>query len=260
MAVSARFGSLLDMRILLALGGKALLRHGEAAEADAQQRNLTAAAQALAAVASEHEVVITHGNGPPVGSLPYMLELALRNALPDRDVLTVLSEVVVSAEDPAFESASRLGGAPAAEPQAIVELRSIRTLIDAAVLVVCAGGGGIPVTVNSDGTMRSVEAVVDKDLTAALLARRLDADLLVMLTDVDAVHLGWGRDFESALGSATPAELREHGFAPGSMGPKVEAACRFVEATGHRAAIGELKKAVEIVRGASGTQISPPRA
>lgn len=299
------------MRVLVALGGNALLRRGEPAEAAAQRSNVVAAAEALAGAAGEHEVVLTHGNGPQVGLLAlqndgydpvapypldvlgaesegmigYMLELALRNALPDRDLVTVLSQVVVSTEDAAFgspskpigpvysaEEAKRLAGergwsigpdgsgfrrlVASPEPQAIVELRSLRMLIDAGVLVICAGGGGIPVALDGDGTMRGVEAVVDKDLTAALLARRLDADVLVMLTDVDGVHLDWGSESDRMLGRVTPAELRQHDFASGSMGPKVDAACRFVEATGRRAAIGDLTKAVEIVRGESGTQIS----
>jgi carbamate kinase len=276
---------------------------------------VAAAARSLAGVAREHELVLTHGNGPQVGLLAlqnedcdsvgpypldvlgaesegmigYMLELALRNALPDRDLVTVLSAVVVSAEDPAFgapskpigpvyaaEAARRLAAergwsigpdgdgfrrlVPSPEPQAIVELRSLRTLIDAGALVICAGGGGIPVALNGDGSMHGVEAVVDKDLTAALLARRLDADVLVLLTDVDGVHLDWGGEGDRALGRVSAEELRRHDFAPGSMGPKVAAACRFVEATGRRAAIGELTKAVEIVRGESGTQISAASA
>ena len=273
------------MRVLVALGGNALLHRGEPAGTAAQRGKVATAAEALAGVAGEHELVLTHGNGPQVG----LLAMALRNELPDRDLVTVLSEVVVSAEDPAFnapskpigpvyspEKAKRLATErgwsigpdgdgfrrllPSPEPQAIVELRSLRTLIDAGALVICAGGGGIPVTLDGDGTFRGAEAVVDKDLTAALLARRLDADLLVMLTDVDAVHLDWGSESERALGKVTPAELHRHDFASGSMGPKVDAACRFVEATGRRAAIGELTKAVEIVRGASGTQISAPSA
>jgi carbamate kinase len=219
----------------------------------------------------------------------YMLELALRNALPDRDLVTVLSEVVVSAHDPAFDAPSkpigplyseddarRIAGergwsvgqdgtgfrrlVPSPEPQAILEMRSLRTLIDAGVLVICAGGGGIPVALDGDGTMHGVEAVVDKDLTASLLARRLEADLLMMLTDVDAVRVDWGEAEERALDRVSTAELREHSFAPGSIGPKVEAACRFAEATGRRAAIGGLTKAVEIARGESGTQVSGSRA
>jgi carbamate kinase len=245
-----RSATLVGMRALIALGGNALLRRGESADADAQQANVAAAAGALAGVASEHELVITHGNGPQVG-----LELALRNALPDRDLVAVPMGVVVDAGD------SSLGqGSPPLAPQAVVELSSMRTLIDAGVLVICASGDGAPVMLDGDGTMVGVEAVIDKDLTASLLARRLDADILVMLTDVDAVRLDWGTEDERALGKVTPAELREYSFASGSMGPKVEAACRFVEATGRRAAIGELTKAVEIVRGASGTQISAPSA
>ena len=277
------------MRILVALGGNALLRRGETADASAQGRNVRVAAQGLAAVAAEHELIVTHGNGPQVGLLAlqsaayeevppypldvlgaesegmvgYMLELALRNAMPDRDLVTVLTEVVVDRDDPAFANPTkpigpggkRLVASP--EPRAIVELRSLRLLIDAGVLVICAGGGGIPVAVDGDGTMRGVEAVVDKDLTASLLARRLDADLLVMLTDIDGVHLGWGQNHHERLAGTTPAELREHDFAAGSMGPKVEAACRFVEATGRRAAIGELRDAAAIARGEAGTQISP---
>jgi carbamate kinase len=303
------------MKILAALGGNALLRRGEAAEAGAQQRNVAGAAQALASLAAEHELVITHGNGPqlgllalqnegydPIASYPldvlgaesegmvgYMLELALRNELPDRDLVTVISEVVVRADDPAFGAPSKPIGpvysgsearrlvaergwsigpdgsgfrrlVPSPEPQAIVEMRSLRTLVDAGVLVICAGGGGIPVALNGGGAMHGVEAVVDNDLTASLLARRLDADLLLMLTDVDAVRVDWGQDGERALADASPDQLREHSFASGSMGPKVEAACRFVEATGRPAAIGELRRAAEIARGDSGTQVSAQRA
>ena len=286
---SARLGHRMAMRIVVALGGNALLRRGDPADAENQEKNVEMAAEGLAAIASEHDLVITHGNGPQVGLLAlqnaayrevapypldvlgaesegmvgYMLELALRNALPERELVTLLTQVVVAADDPAFDAPTkpigpggrRLVASP--EPNAIVELRSLRMLIDAGVLVICGGGGGIPVTVNGDGTMRGVEAVVDKDLTASLLARRLDADLLVMLTDVDAVHFGWGRDCEYTLSDATPAELREHDFEAGSMGPKVEAACRFVEATGRHAAIGDLKDAAKIVRGQAGTQIVP---
>ncbi len=234
----------------MALGGNALLRRGEPAEATAQQDNVARAAEALAEIAAEHELVIAHGNGPQTG-----LELALRNALPDRDLVTVPIGIVVDVGDSGLKR-----GSPPLAPQAVVELYSLRTLIDAGVLVICASGDGLPVALDGEGTMHGVEAVVDKDLTASLLARRLDADVLVMLSDVDAVHLGWGTEDDPPLRSATPAELREHSFASGSMGPKVEAACRFVEATGRRAAIGDLRKAVEIVRGESGTQISVPSA
>jgi carbamate kinase len=180
---------------------------------------VAAAAEALARVAEEHEIVVAHALDVPLGGA---FALALRNALPDRDVATVLVDTVVGADDPGL-----LDGPPVLEPEAIVELGSLRTLIDAGVLVICAGGVGATVTV-SDGTMQGIEAAVDMDLTAALLARRLDADLLVMLTAV----------------ASEPAPA------------KVKAARRFVETTGRRAAIGELAKAIEIVRGEAGTQIS----
>lgn len=239
------------MRILIALGGKALFGPGEGREALIQRRGLESVAGTLAEIATQHELVIIHDSEQAVG---YTLELALRNALPDRDLASVFSRVVVNADDPAFVAPAEV---PSPDPSAIVALRAVRALIDAGVLVICAVGAGPPIVVDRDGTMRGIEAVVDMDLTAALLARRLDADLLLMLTDIYAVHLGWGFDYECALGSASPAELREHGFASGSMGPKVEAACRFVEATERRAAIGAATDAVQIVRGAAGTQIAP---
>lgn len=300
------------MRILVALGGNALLRRGEPADAVTQRRNVEAAAGQLAALAAEHQLVITHGNGPQVGLLalqsesyrdvdPYpldlldaesegmvghLLEVALRNELPGREVVTLLTEVVVDQKDPAFQAPSKPIGpvydateakrlraqrgwtigmdgdsfrrlVPSPEPQGIPGLRSLRLLIDNEVLVICAGGGGIPVAVASDGTMRGVEAVVDKDLTAALLARRLDADLLLLLTDVDAIRLDWGGESERQLEVADPETLRGLGLAAGSMGPKAEAASRFVEATGRRAAIGSLREAERIVAGATGTQVRP---
>ncbi|MGN6257067.1 MAG: carbamate kinase [Solirubrobacterales bacterium] len=303
------------MRILVALGGNALLERGEPASAPNQQRNVERAAAALAELAHEHEVVVTHGNGPQVGLLalqneafpdvpPYpldvlgaesegmvghMLELALRNRLPERDVVSVLTEVVVAGDDPAFrkpakpigpvyseEEAQRLrrergwtmgrdGGGyrrlvPSPEPNAIAEIRSLRVLVDSGALVICAGGGGIPIALNGDGTMHGVEAVIDKDLTAALLARRLDADLLLMLTDVDAVHRDWGGPNERPIARAEVAELRSLQFAAGSMGPKVEAACRFASSTGRKAAIGSLRDVARVVRGEAGTQVVAPAA
>ncbi|HVW47563.1 MAG TPA: carbamate kinase [Solirubrobacterales bacterium] len=298
------------MRILVALGGNALLRRGEPADAATQRRNVESAAAGLATLAADHDLVLTHGNGPQVGLLalqsesyrdvaPYpldvlgaesegmvghLLELALRNHLPDREIATVLTETLVDRDDPAFADPSKPIGpvytaaeaarlrtgrgwvmgrdgngsrrlVPSPEPRAICELRPLRLLVDAGVLVICAGGGGIPVTMDADGRLQGVEGVVDKDLTAALLARRLDADLLLMLTDVDAVYLGWGTADEHPLREAEADQLREMGFASGSMGPKVEAACRFVEATGATAAIGALADAPAIVAGTAGTRV-----
>ena len=238
------------MRVLIALGGHALLRRGVAIEPDARQREIDAAAQALAQIAVEHEVVVAHGSGAEVGSI---LELGLRNAIPEREVVTVLPRVVIDADDAARGARSE---PPLTRPHAIVGLRSIRALIDAGALVICATGEGAPVAIDGDGTMHGVDAEIDKDLVAGLLARRLDADLLLLLTDVDAVYLGWGFDYACTLGTASPAQLREHGFEPHSIGPKVEAACGFVEATGRRAAIGATADAAEMFRGTAGTQIS----
>jgi carbamate kinase len=239
------------MRIVLALGDSALQQRGDGADATDRRRSVELAARALAELA-EHEVIVTHGNGPEAG----LLAPALRNELPERDVVSVLTEVVIAADDPPFEGAGHRQIFPPPEPHAIAGIRSLRALVDSGALVVCAAGRE-PVTIDGIGSPRGVEAVVDRDLTAALLARRLDADLLVMLTDVDSVQLDWGGRRAQPLNRAAPCELRELEFATGSMGLKVEAACRFAEASGRRAAIGSLKDAARIVRGEAGTQVAP---
>jgi len=299
------------MRIVVALGGNALLRRGEPAEAAAQRKNVVLAVRSVAELAAEHDVLVTHGNGPQVGLLAlqgesyvdvapypldvlgaetegmigYLLEQGLRNELPGREIATLLTQVVVNPTDPAFrrpakpigriyseEEARRLAAergwtvapdgeffrrvVPSPEPLDILELGAIRVLVEAGVLVVCTGGGGIPVVIGPGGGLRGVEAVIDKDLSAALLARLLSADLLLMLTDVTAVERGRGSASARPIGRTTPAELRALEFEPGSMGPKVEAACRFVEATGRRAAIGALADAAAIVRGETGTLVA----
>jgi carbamate kinase len=183
----------------------------------------------LAALAAEHELVISCGGGHR-GLAGNLLELALRNALPGRDVTTVVTEVVVSPDDPAIAFAEE----PAAvvEPHAIAELRSLRVLVESGAVVICVGG--VPVTVDAAGRMRAIEAVIDDDLTAALLARRLDADLLLML--------------------AGPEQLDS---ASGPIGSKAEAARRFAAATGRRAAVGDIAEAAPIARGEAGTQVAP---
>jgi carbamate kinase len=299
-------------RIVIALGGNALLRRGAPAAATRQQENLLAAAPALADLALEHELVLTHGNGPQVGLLaleaeaydevrPYPLDLLgaesqgmigylLAQALTglvERDVAALLTRVEVDPGDPAFATPSKPIGpiypeaearrrategnwsiardgdhyrrvVPSPAPRRIVELPLIRRLVEAGVLVVCAGGGGVPV-VRSGGTFRGVEAVIDKDLTASLLARELGAERLVILTDVAHVDHGWGTAGARAIHRATPAELRRLSFAPGSLAPKVEAACRFVEATGGVAVIGSLDEATAVASGDAGTQVVPER-
>jgi carbamate kinase len=299
------------MRVVIALGGNALVRRGEPADAATQRRNVATAVAAVADLAAEHEVIVTHGNGPQVGLLAlqgdaydavapypldvlgaetegmigYLLDQELVNALGGRPVATLLTQVIVDRADPAFtlptkpigpgydrETADRLAAergwavAPdgpyhrrvvaSPEPRSIVELTTLRLLVDAGVLVVCVGGGGIPVAVDRDGRLCGVEAVIDKDLAAALLARGLGADALLMLTDVPAVQAGWGTPEARELAHVSPSELRELSFAPGSMGPKVEAACRFVEATGGFAGIGALADARAILQRRRGTRIA----
>ncbi|HVN62752.1 MAG TPA: carbamate kinase [Gaiellaceae bacterium] len=219
------------------------------------------------------------------GMIGYLLEQALRNELPGRPVATLLTQIVVDPEDQAFARPSKPIGpvyaeadarrlaaergwtiAPdgdsfrrvvaSPEPLQVVELEAIRLLVAAGVLVICAGGGGIPVVVDDDGALYGVEAVIDKDLSAALLALLLEADALLMLTDVPAVERDRGTPEAAPIGQATPAELRTLAFASGSMAPKVEAACRFVEAGGRVAAIGALEDAAAIVRGEAGTVVA----
>lgn len=299
------------MRVVAALGGNALLRRGEPLEASLQRENVRVAVAALAGLAGDGaELVVTHGNGPQVGLLAlqaaaydavapypldvlgaesegmigYLLEQELGNALPGRRVATLLTQVVVAADDPAFRRPTKPIGpvyaaeearwlaagrgwsvardgegwrrvVPSPEPRAIVELETIRLLVAHGVVVVCTGGGGIPVVADA-GVLRGIEAVIDKDLAAALLARELEADLLLLLTDVAAVERGFGTPAPAPIRRATPAELRRERFAEGSMGPKVEAACRFVEATGRPAGIGALADAARIALGEAGTLVT----
>ncbi|HEX3004855.1 MAG TPA: carbamate kinase [Angustibacter sp.] len=147
------------------------------------------------------------------------------------------------------------------EPLEVLDAGAARALVDAGYVVVAAGGGGIPCVRDDDGSVRGVEAVIDKDLTAALFARALDADVLVIATDVGHVATGWGTDRQRELGAVSVGELRELAaageFASGSMGPKVEAVCRFVEAGGRRAAICSLDDIAAAVTGDAGTVVSP---
>lgn len=302
------------MRVVAALGGNALLRRGEPAEVEVQRRNIERAVTALAAVAREHELIVTHGNGPQVGLLAlqseayqpvrpypldvlgaesegmigYMLDQGLANELPGRHVATLLTQVVVDQEDAAFEHPTKPVGpvydADAAlrlaeergwsiaedgerwrrvvaspEPQQIVEIETIRLLVDAGVLVVCAGGGGVPVVANGNGGLHGVEAVIDKDLAAAMLASRLGADVLLLLTDVSAIETGWGTPDARPIDRITADELRTLDLAAGSMAPKAEAACRFADCGGV-AVIAALEDAADALAGDAGTTVTEPYA
>ena len=299
----------MPVRVVAALGGNALLRRGEHADAETQRRNVAVAVRALADLAGDHDVIVTHGNGPQIGLLAlqgeaygderpfpldvlgaetegmvgYLLDQELMNELGGRRVATLLTQVLVDRADPAFErptkpigpvygerAARRLAAergwtiAPegdghrrvvaSPEPRAIVELPTIRLLVEAGVLVVCVGGGGIPV-VEVEGRLHGVEAVIDKDLAAALLATGLEADALLLLTDVPAVEASWRTPDAHPLSEVSVAELRQLRFAAGSMGPKVEAACRFAESTGGFAGIGALGDAVALLNGERGTRV-----
>lgn len=218
------------------------------------------------------------------GQIGYMLELALDNVVDHQGTVAVITRTVVDADDPAFADPAKFIGpvydeaqaravaaghgwtvkrdgarwrrvVPSPEPRRIVQLPAIRELVERGYLVVCAGGGGVPVLEDDDGRHRGVEAVVDKDLASSLLAAELGAELLVLATDVDAVYERFGEPGQRAITRATPAGLRRGEFPAGSMGPKVEAVARFVERTGGRGAIGRLEELAELLDGRAGTQV-----
>ena len=305
------------MRVVVALGGNALLRRGQELSASNQRENAQAACRALAPIALEHELVLSHGNGPQVGLLAlqgsaytavdtypldvlgaqtegmigYLLEQELGNELPfERHLATLLTMIEVDADDPAFAhptkpigplyddaEAARLQrekdwafvrdgermrrAVPSPAPKRIFGIDVIRLLLAQGVLVICAGGGGIPTTYTADPSpagrrLRGVEAVIDKDLASALLAIEIDADALLIVTDVDAVYSDWGTPEQRAIRRATPEALYGTEFAAGSMGPKVRAACSFVEETGGLAAIGSINDTPALLRGEAGTVVA----
>jgi carbamate kinase len=299
------------MRIVIALGGNALLQRGQALTAENQRRNIKIAAEALAPIAREHQLVITHGNGPQVGLLAlqdlaykqdmhypldvldaetegmigYLIEQELVNLLPESHrCATLLTQTEVDPHDPAFQhptkpigpvysesEAQRVGAArgwtiapdgkafrrvvPSPRPLCILELSVIRFLVEKRVIVICTGGGGIPVVRRDDGHLVGVEAVIDKDSASSLLARELGADAFIMLTDVEAIYKDWGETGTGAMRRISTQAIRQYSFAPGSMAPKVAAACEFVEQSGGLAGVGRLKDVQAILTGKAGTVI-----
>jgi carbamate kinase len=305
------------MRVVVALGGNALLRRGEPLTAENQRANARVACKALAPVALEHELVISHGNGPQVGLLalqgssytevdPYPLDLLgaqtegmigyliqqeLGNELPqEKRLASLLTLIEVDPNDPAFEDPTKPIGpiyeqdeserlakekgwlfkpdgdsfrrvVPSPLPQRIFGIEPVQWLLEHHAVVICAGGGGIPVMYTDEPVpagrqLVGVEAVIDKDIASALLAKDLRADALAIVTDVDAVYSDWGTPNQRAIRRATPEALAESEFAAGSMGPKVRAACSFVEETGGLAAIGSIEDTPALLRGEAGTIVT----
>lgn len=299
----------------MALGGNALLQRGQVPDADAQTRNIRLAMRALAPLTDDHEVVITHGNGPQVGVLAmesaadprltrsypfdalgamtqgligYWILQAIGNERPYRQLASIINQTLVDTADPAFEDPTKFVGevypeaaaktmaakhgwqvkadggqwrrvVPSPRPREIIETQLIDHLLDESIIVVCAGGGGVPVIRTQTGDLQGVEAVIDKDLSAALLASRLKADRLLVLTDVENVIEGYGTARARPIGRTTPRQLRALDLPQGSMGPKVDAVCRFVERGGRgtAAAIGNLGHAQSLLDGTAGTYVTP---
>lgn len=304
------------MKLIVALGGNALLQRGQPLTAALQLDAIRRVAAPLARLAQAHTLVITHGNGPQVGLLAlqgeayhqvnsaitsypldvldaqtqgmvgYLLEQELLNHLPPAQaVATLVTRVEVDAHDPAFAHPSKPIGpvytaaqahalaeqqgwtlaadgmgmrrvVASPEPVRVLNLPAIQALLAQHSVVIAAGGGGIPVVRTGDfGRWSGIEAVIDKDLCSALLARTLDADCLLIVTDVDAVYLDWGLPTQRALGRVTPQYLAQHVFAAGSMEPKVRAACDFVNRTGRPCHIGALEHLEALLDGRAGTTV-----
>ncbi|PCF95625.1 carbamate kinase [Vreelandella nigrificans] len=300
------------MRIVVALGGNALLRRGEPMTAEAQRGNIRIACEQIAKIAPNNELVIAHGNGPQVGLLAlqgaaytdvsvypldvlgaetegmigYMIEQELGNLLPfEVPLATLLTQVEVDLNDPAFQHPSKPIGpvytadeaerlakekgwsiAPDGDkfrrvvasprPNRIFELLPIKWLLEKGAIVICAGGGGIPTAYDEHNKLHGVEAVIDKDLCSALLAEQLQADLLIIATDVDAAYVDWNGPNHKAIASAHPDVLNGMKFEAGSMGPKIAAACSYSRNTGKEAVIGSLSDIEEILQGVAGTRVS----
>ncbi|WP_299020159.1 carbamate kinase [uncultured Photobacterium sp.] len=301
------------MRIVLALGGNALLARGQALTAENQRENIVKAAASIASIAKEHEIVIVHGNGPQIGLLMeqnsayqeyspettpypmdvlgsqtcgmvgYMLQQELRNIDANLNIATLVTQTEVSKEDPAFTNPTKFVGpvyteerakeimaegdkvfkadgeyfrrvVPSPMPKTIVEKQQIETLLQADNVVIACGGGGVPVCVE-DNRLVGVECVIDKDLTAELLAETINADLFIILTD-GSIYRNFGKENQAEMKVATPEGLSHFNFPAGSMGPKVDAVCKFVESKRGNAAIGSLFDLDRVITNEAGTLIT----
>ncbi|MFH1830423.1 MAG: carbamate kinase [Pseudomonadota bacterium] len=308
-------------RILIALGGNALSQKGERGTAEEQLAHVHETCKHLIGIMEEgYEIAVTHGNGPQVGEillqnemtkdkLPpmpldicgaesqgmigYMIQRSLDNRLrragKTMPVVTVFTQTLVDANDPAFKNPSKPIGAfytkeqadklmsekgwkmveqtgkgfrrvvPSPEPIEIIEGAAIKRLCDEGMIVIACGGGGVPVIAKSDGALKGVEAVIDKDHTASVFAKTIGANVLLILTDTEHVTLNFGKANQKELDKLTVADakkyLAEGQFPKGSMGPKVESAVRFVEAGGERAIITSLEKGKDALDEKAGTTI-----
>lgn len=301
------------MKLVIALGGNALMKRDEPLGMAAQWKNAGIAARALEPVAREHKLILTHGNGPQVGLLAmqaeafkdaevygfdvmcaatggmigYMIEQELGNLLGyDVPIATILTRIEVAADDPEFSNPSKFVGpsfdrakadelaglhgwifkldgkawrrvVPSPPPKRILWHRPIRWLLENNAVVICSGGGGIPVVETPDRGMRGIDAVIDKDRASSLLATKIPADLFVLATDVEGVYADYGTPRQRLLREVRADGIESAAFSKGSMGPKVEAALSFVRQTGKPAAIGSLGQIHEIVKGNAGTWFVP---
>ena len=282
------------MRIVIALGGNALLKRGEPMLAETQRANVRLAAEQIAKAYEGNELIVTHGNGPQVGLIAlqndaykavpmypldvlgaesigmigYLIQQELVNFVPKSATLaTVLTQTEVDPKDPAFAHPTKPVGpvytkeeaealaVPSPDPKRIWGLDPLKTLVRNGHIVVCCGGGGIPTYFDEAGNLVGAEAVIDKDLASSLLASSVEADVFIIATDVDGVYVDWGKPTQRRIVEADPESLRAMDFAKGSMGPKVEAACRFVERCGKTAVIGALHEIDKILKGEAGTRV-----
>lgn len=298
------------MRIVIGIGGNALLQRKQKPEIATQQLNVRQACQAIAPLMVKHQIIITHGNGPQVGLLaeqaaayqavsPYPLDVLtaesqgmigyllmqeFQNLLPSKKIAVLLTQVAVDAHDRAFAKPTKFIGpvyskeasqeiaknthwkfaadgdyfrrvVPSPLPKAILEIDTIRLLVESQIVVICVGGGGIPVVYSSDKKYSGIEAVIDKDMATAVLAEELNADHLMLLTDVPNVFENWHTNKSSPINRMSAKEIAKLSFASGSMQPKVQAACQFVQHTGHVVHIGLLTEAAAILAQKAGTTI-----
>ncbi|MBO9482890.1 carbamate kinase [Salinisphaera sp. G21_0] len=295
--------------LVVAIGGNALLQRGELMSCENQRKSVAATAQSLAKLSENYRLVIVHGNGPQVGLLAlqnlsyrdcppypmdvlgaetqgmigYLLEQGIRKELPQAEVTTLVTQVLVDANDPSIADPSKFIGpvydretaeklaaehgwtikpdgaywrrvVPSPAPVKVMETDAIKCLLDRNHIVICGGGGGVPVVKNGPD-IEGFEAVIDKDATASMLAQEIGAAELLILTDGAHVCVDWGKPSERPLTDVTVAEMRGYAFAAGSMGPKVDACCAFAEKTGGIGNIGDLYHALDVMNRTTGTRI-----